>query len=282
MSRAQFAEVLQQFNSPAADSAANDYTICTANKVNPAVALAFFVKISQCGTAFARGSAADHNWGNLFDPPDFAQFHHAETWEQGVRDWCVRLVANAQSGWGPAISTIVPHYFNLQPGPSPILGTISGLIKGWKETFDQQGFVIGAAPAPEVAGPRDLGTPEDTDALIEAHAHTGMKGDEDTAVPESTSRDLGGPAAVGAAPAAAADGPAHRRAGRRAPAQVAPPHHTRFPGDQRHAAHPHAQELMLTTENTENTEISVPSVFSVVNHVLTRFAEVDIIGTTTY
>ena len=126
LSRAQFAGVLQQFNSPASGSADNDYTVCTANNVNPAVALAFFVQTSQCGTAFARGSAGDHNWGNLFDPPDFAQFHHAETWEQGVRDWCVRLVANAQGSWGPTISTIVPHYFNLQPGPSPILGTISG------------------------------------------------------------------------------------------------------------------------------------------------------------
>ena len=147
LSRAQFAGVLQRFGSPTAAISDNLYDIAVTNGVNPAVALAFFVKTSQCGTVFpADGSADQHNWGSLRDPAGgFAQLLSFPTWEQGLVYWCNRLTTVYKaSGW-TTLSTIVPHYFSSSPGdPQQIAADLSQLIQTWKNAYDQSAVVPGA------------------------------------------------------------------------------------------------------------------------------------------
>ena len=66
MSRGQFSAVLRAAGSPALAESTALYDLAVANGVNPAVALAFFVKISAAGTGYANpAKAGNHNWGEI-------------------------------------------------------------------------------------------------------------------------------------------------------------------------------------------------------------------------
>jgi hypothetical protein len=149
LSRTQFGDVLRRFGSPAAPAAESCYDICVANGVNPAVALAFFVKISLCGTVFSGGATADqHNWGNLRDPNSgFTQLLSFPTWEQGLVYWCTRLTTVYKANGWTTLSTFVPRYFSGSGGdPQQIAAELSTMIRAWKEVFDQSGFTPGLPP----------------------------------------------------------------------------------------------------------------------------------------
>jgi len=64
------------------------YGICTANGVDPAVALAFFGQETAYGTQ--DGAADNKNWGNLWDHAAGAIGSYP-TWQQGLVDWCSQL-----------------------------------------------------------------------------------------------------------------------------------------------------------------------------------------------
>ena len=143
MSRGQFAEVLQRLGSPAAPNADALYDIALANGVNPAVALAFFVKISRAGTAYTGdANAAQRNWGNLRDPNSgFTRLLSFPTWEQGLIYWANRLTTVYKSSGWTTLSSIVPRYFSGSGGdPQQIATEISSMIQAWKQIFDQFGF----------------------------------------------------------------------------------------------------------------------------------------------
>lgn len=97
ISQAQFAAVLQRYQSPCAPIAAECYDIICSYGLDPAVALAFFGHESVFGT---RGVAVQTlNWGNVrtpfkveravgTHPRNFAIFR---SWQDGLRDWCERI-----------------------------------------------------------------------------------------------------------------------------------------------------------------------------------------------
>ena len=64
------------------------YGICTANGVDPAVALAFFGQETAYGTQ--EGAADNKNWGNLWDHAANSIGSYP-TWQQGLVDWCNQL-----------------------------------------------------------------------------------------------------------------------------------------------------------------------------------------------
>lgn len=106
-------EVLNQYHSPAAGLGQYIYDEGVKNGINPAVALAFFVQESSCGTA---GIAVEnHSWGNIRgDGP--GGFKHYDTWQQGVDDW-YRLIKDQylkpqdQGGFGAnTLSEVIHHY----------------------------------------------------------------------------------------------------------------------------------------------------------------------------
>jgi hypothetical protein len=146
ISRDLFAETLTRFGSPAAPAADDCFNICVANGVNPAVALAFFIKVSQCGTVYPAGGAPDqHNWGNLRDPNSgFSQLLSFPTWQQGLVYWCTRLTTVYKNNGWTTLSTIVPRYFSGASGdPQSIAAELSSMITAWKAIFDQGGFTPG-------------------------------------------------------------------------------------------------------------------------------------------
>ena len=70
------------------------------------------------------------------------------TWLDGLRDW-IRVVADVYGGEGrTTLSTVVPRY---RPGgttdPDGYAHALSDLIAGWKQAFDQFGFVRGQPPS---------------------------------------------------------------------------------------------------------------------------------------
>ena len=97
ISAAQFARVLQKYQSPAAPAAQECYDIVVRAGIDPAVALVFFGRESVFGT---RGLSAEiKNWGNVRTPlkPERAAGKHPRnvtiyaTWQDGLQDWCDRI-----------------------------------------------------------------------------------------------------------------------------------------------------------------------------------------------
>ena len=142
LSRPQFAQTLARFGSPATPAADALFDICLANGVNPALALAFFVKISRCGTLFSGGATAEQrNWGGLRDPAtNFTQYLTFPSWEQGLVYWCTRLTTVYKANGWTTLSTIVPRYFSGSGSdPQQIASELSALVKGWQDVFNGGG-----------------------------------------------------------------------------------------------------------------------------------------------
>ena len=146
MSRGQFAGVLQETNSPAFEVADNLYNVCLQNGgVNPAVALAFFYRLSRCGTSYADpAKVQNRNWGEIAgDGQGVGGVQAYPSWEQGLIDWC-RISANVLGVEGlTTLSAVAPR---LQPAgaadPAGFARSVSELITQWKAHFDTFGFVL--------------------------------------------------------------------------------------------------------------------------------------------
>ncbi len=107
ISEAEFTQVLQRGTSagvsPVAPMAAECYQIIVGYGLDPAVALGFFAHESQFGTTGV--TTAAKNWGNVrtaYDPSradgtvtsasGHGQFVKFRTWQDGLRDWCERIL----------------------------------------------------------------------------------------------------------------------------------------------------------------------------------------------
>ncbi|MDQ2805690.1 MAG: N-acetylmuramoyl-L-alanine amidase [Chloroflexota bacterium] len=90
ISQAAFTAALVAAHSPVLDETDTPilYGICTANSVDPAVALAFFGQETDYGTQ--DGATDNKNWGNLWDHAA-GTIGSYPTWEQGLVDWCTQL-----------------------------------------------------------------------------------------------------------------------------------------------------------------------------------------------
>jgi len=147
MSRSQFTQLLTIYNSPALPEAEALYSACVAAGVNPAIALAFFVKISGAGTAYTNPAKANnHNWGEIAgNGSGIGGVQGYTTWQEGLLDW-IRVVAELYGSQGlTTLSTVLPRY---RPGgtsdPEGYARAISGLVSTWKTQFDPFGFSVGA------------------------------------------------------------------------------------------------------------------------------------------
>jgi hypothetical protein len=106
-------EVLKQYHSPAEGMGQYIYDQGVKCGINPAVALAFFVQESSCGT---KGIASgNHSWGNIRGNGP-GGFRHYANFKEGLDDW-YRLIKQQyltpqhQGGFGcKTLSQVISHY----------------------------------------------------------------------------------------------------------------------------------------------------------------------------
>lgn len=135
---ARFRAVLTAFHSPALPQAAALFAICCQYGLDPAVALAFFVHESSCGT---QGRARfTRNWGNLrkgqgnqiINTGGWAWY---AGWEQSLRDWCLLISAKYVHDWhlptvGLALEKYAPSSDNNDP--NGYAATVCRLVRAWE------------------------------------------------------------------------------------------------------------------------------------------------------
>ena len=88
-----FRSVLASFRSPVTDQAGDLYATIVNSGLDPAVALAFFVRESGAGTAVGycngQNSLDNKNWGNVRgDENGVCGFQKFPTWQAGLDTWC--------------------------------------------------------------------------------------------------------------------------------------------------------------------------------------------------
>jgi len=124
ISAAQFAAILTAANSPAARENGEDtlYRICLDFRVDPAIALAFFLHESSLGTKSV--ARATKNWGNLRKSQGRAthvgpivgsegkgNFAWYATWADGLRDFLTLLRSAIYEGAGlKTVEAVIPKY----------------------------------------------------------------------------------------------------------------------------------------------------------------------------
>ena len=104
--------VLREFNSPAAGTGQAFYDLGVQYGINPAVALAFFIHESACGT---KGVARfTKSIGNIRVTPgyrDYEGYRAYDTWEQGIEDYYKLIRELYIDGWGlRTVAQILPRY----------------------------------------------------------------------------------------------------------------------------------------------------------------------------
>lgn len=104
--------VLRDFNSPAAGTGQAFYDLGVKYGINPAVALAFFIHESACGT---KGVARfTKSVGNIRTTPgyrDYQGYRAYDTWEQGIEDYYKLIRELYIDGWGlRTVAQILPRY----------------------------------------------------------------------------------------------------------------------------------------------------------------------------
>jgi len=111
ISLAQFQRVLEAYNSPARGLASLLYGILVNYGIDPAIALAFFVHESNCGT---RGAAKQTlNWGNLRRSQGRAYkvedgWAWYRSWDASLFDWCELVLVYVHQGAGSKKGTPLP------------------------------------------------------------------------------------------------------------------------------------------------------------------------------
>jgi hypothetical protein len=104
--------VLRDFSSPAAGTGQAFYDLGVQYGINPAVALAFFIHESACGT---KGVARfTKSIGNIRVTPgyrDYEGYRAYDTWEQGIEDYYKLIRELYIDGWGlRTVAQILPRY----------------------------------------------------------------------------------------------------------------------------------------------------------------------------
>ncbi|HMA34387.1 MAG TPA: glucosaminidase domain-containing protein, partial [Chloroflexia bacterium] len=135
ISQAQFVAILQQYGSPAGADAPALYDLAVANKVDPAVALAFFVMTSRAGTGYQNpAKVANHNWGEIAgNGAGIGGVATYSTWAQGLTAWIRLLVDDYGSQGLNTLSTVLGRY---QPAgmsdPASYARALGDLIQIWQ------------------------------------------------------------------------------------------------------------------------------------------------------
>lgn len=137
ISEQQFRLILQRYRSPALAEADELINICDEYGIDRAVALAFFVKESSCGTAGI--AARTKNWGNLRrGKRQVASTEHPfavyKTWADGLRDFCELLKRYAAKG-KKTVEQVIPTYAPASDGnrPERYIATVRRLIRRWQQ-----------------------------------------------------------------------------------------------------------------------------------------------------
>ncbi|HKV44837.1 MAG TPA: hypothetical protein VJT32_09205 [bacterium] len=135
---ATFRAALEHVHSPVTPLADEAYKICVAWGLNPAVALAFFLKESTGGT---RGVAvATLDWGNLrFATWEGAVYKRADGWPQyasflpSLNDWCALLKGPAYAGAGrTTVSKVCEVYAPPSENNTDLyIAQVNGMIATW-------------------------------------------------------------------------------------------------------------------------------------------------------
>jgi flagellum-specific peptidoglycan hydrolase FlgJ len=104
--------VLQQYGSPAVGTGQAFYDLGVKYGINPAVALAFFIHESSCGT---KGVARfTKSIGNIRTTPgyrDYQGYRAYDSWEQGIEDYYKLIRDLYIDGWGlHTLAQILPRY----------------------------------------------------------------------------------------------------------------------------------------------------------------------------
>jgi hypothetical protein len=128
--------VLQQYGSPAAGTGKAFYDLGVKYGINPAVALAFFVHESACGT---KGVArVTKSIGNIRTTPgyrDYQGYRAYDTWEAGIEDFYKLIHDLYIDGWGlHTVAQILPRY--APPADSNDTGAyisnVENLMDSWR------------------------------------------------------------------------------------------------------------------------------------------------------
>lgn len=138
MTPATFRAVLAAFHSPALPQAAALFAIPISYGLDPAIALAFFVHESSCGT---QGRARfTKNWGNLrkgqgnqiINAGGWAWYG---SWENSLKDWCILISAKYVHDWHlPTISLALAKYAPSSDNndPNGYAATVCRLVTKWE------------------------------------------------------------------------------------------------------------------------------------------------------
>lgn len=135
--------MLLNAHSPAAGNAHECYDICLIEGVNPAIALAFFLKESTYGT---KGIAVrTKNWGNVRTPETVGvgtiintprgQFVQYSSWVVSLADWCKRLKGPKYRGL-TTVEQVVPRYAPSSDGNNVTryIDVVHAAVNAWKGT----------------------------------------------------------------------------------------------------------------------------------------------------
>ena len=93
ITKGKFREVLQAYGSPVTGQAESLYDVITSYDLDPAIALAFFIRESGAGTAVGycdgQNSLNNLNWGNARgDGNGACGFQRFPSWKAGLEYWC--------------------------------------------------------------------------------------------------------------------------------------------------------------------------------------------------
>jgi len=134
----QFTRVLDTYHSPALLEVDALYATCLRYRLDPAVALAFFVHESTAGTV---GKATEtRNWGNIRvgqgrQDKNANGWAWYRTWNDGLADWCQLINRLYIVRWSlTTVGQLVPRYAPRSDGnaPTAYIKTILTLVAAWQ------------------------------------------------------------------------------------------------------------------------------------------------------
>lgn len=147
----QFRAVLESYHSPAAPQADALYLVCTQRGLDPAVALAFFVHESSCGT---KGAAVrTKNWGNIRkgqgnEIVTKGGWAYYQNWASGLADWCALIKGKYVALWKlDTVGKALPKYAPQSDHnvPHRYAAAVCRMVGEWQAADQAAG--TGVAPA---------------------------------------------------------------------------------------------------------------------------------------
>jgi hypothetical protein len=133
-------QILRQFNSPAAGLGEHIMAKGKETGINPAVALAFFIQESSCGTAGV--AARTNSWGNIKGEGPAGSdsgFRKYNNFKEGVDDWFrlinEKYVADPSEGGRGAktLSQVLSVYAPKSENDTErYVANVKGMVEGWK------------------------------------------------------------------------------------------------------------------------------------------------------